>query len=490
MNVVLVYPNINGFHEDNYHFGLASIVSVCREAGHHVKVKIIASTDDYDDLLTEVTEFNPRVVGFSTVSSQYNFVKTMAAQVKKTAPDVITVCGGVHPTIAPQALLESDHLDGFFIGESEQVFLEFLEKVEKGECYRDTDNFAYVKDGDLVKNALRPLIQKLDELPYPDKELYPYEETILKLRYAPFFFTRGCPYECTYCSNQALADTYGRLRNFPRFRSPESCIQEIEQTLEMYHELVTHIVIADDIFGLNTEWRQEFCDKYSERVLKRFGKQFMILMRVEMINDKLLTMLKAAGCFKVFFGVESGNEEMRKSILLRNMTNKTIIDAFDLCREYGLETLAVNIIGFPGETEEMIMDTVKLNRRLNPTISGVNIFYPYSGTELGDKCFDEGLVDLDKFETFSSERRETVLNYSDEHKEMLSYYYSNWGVLVKPYDVKQRIEKFRRRTVSVLGKVGLLESARRTKRMLLYPFKGKERAAMQKLQDGRWVSTK
>jgi len=490
MNVLLVYPNINGFHEDNYHFGVASLVSVCREAGHNVKATIVGSIDDYEVLVEEVKEFEPSVVGFSSVSSQFNFVKAMAARVKAQAPDVLTLCGGVHPTLAPDALLESDDLDGFFMGESEHALVEFLDKVENGLPYRDTDNFAYVRDGEVVKNPLRPLVQNLDELPFPDKEIYPYEETVLNRRYAPFFFTRGCPYICTYCSNQAIAKTYGRPRNLPRFRSPESCIREIETTLEKYHDLANHVVIGDDIFGLNTEWRREFCEKYTARVLNRFGKKFMILMRVEMINEKLVSMLKAAGCFKVFFGVESGNEEMRKRILRRDMSNQTIIDAFDLCHRYGLETLAVNIIGFPGETEEMIKDTISLNRRLNPTISGVNIYYPYSGTELGNQCFDDGLVDLEKFETFSNERRETVLNYDDDQKTMLSYYYANWPFLVKPYDLRIRLNRARRGVRDALATVGLLDSVRNTKKLLLYPLRSKERAAIRKLREGRWVSMK
>jgi radical SAM superfamily enzyme YgiQ (UPF0313 family) len=125
-----------------------------------------------------------------------------------------------------------------------------------------------------------------------------------------------------------------------------------------------------------------------------------------------------------------------------------------------LETLAVNIIGVPGESEKEILDTVKLNRRLRPTASGVNIFYPYKGTELGDKCFKEGLVDKERFLSFSNERRETVLKYSEEHKKMLSYYYDNWEILVDPYNFKLRLVKF-------LKTIGTIEFARKAKKMLL-----------------------
>jgi len=264
---------------------------------------------------------------------------------------------------------------------------------------------------------------------------------------------------CTYCSNHALAELYERKRNYPRFRSPETCIQEIEEVVEKYSKRIDFIWILDDIFGLNNEWREEFCEKYR----KRIKKKFMVQARVEMANDHLFSLLKGAGCFRVLFGVESGNETVRNEIMGRKMTNDDIINAFDLCHKHGLETLAVNIIGIPGESEEMILDTINLNRRLNPTISGVNIFYPYRGTVLGDKCFKEGLVDEERFQEFSNERRETILKYSEEHKKMLSHYYDNWAILVDPYNIKLRL-------VKALKTIGAIGFARRIKRMLFSPF--------------------
>lgn len=456
MNVLFVYPNINGYHYDNYHFGLASLVSVTRKEKHNIKVVIISERSEYNHLLDEVKSFKPVVIGFSSVSSQFNYVKEMAALLKEWFPSITIICGGVHPTINTDALLETEMINGFFVGESELSIIEFLNKIEKGESFKETDNFAYVQNRVVVRNKLKALIENLDILPHPDKEIYPYKKTITDLGYAPFFFARGCPYMCTYCSNHALAKLYGRKRNYPRFRSPETCVREIEEVMEKYDKFIEFVWIMDDIFGLNNKWREEFCEKYKSRIKKKF----MILIRVEMANDSLFDMLKAAGCFRVFFGVESGNEKVRSEIMGRKMSNDEIVNAFDLCHKHGLETLAVNIIGIPGESEKEILDTVKLNRRLRPTASGVNIFYPYKGTELGDKCFKEGLVDEERFLGFSNERRETVLKYSEEHKKMLSYYYDNWAILVDPYNIKLRL-------VKILKTISILEFARKAKKMLL-----------------------
>ena len=180
-------------------------------------------------------------------------------------------------------------------------------------------------------------------------------------------------------------------------------------------------------------------------------------MGVEMCtSDKLLKMLKESVCFRIFVGVESGDEKQRLDVLDRKMSDATIIKAFEMCRKMGLETLAVNIIGFPDETEEMIKRTIKLNQILKPTISAANVFYPYKGTELGDKCFKENLVDLKRFENFDNERRESILNFSEDHHKMIMSYYNNWDKLILPIWTKQRLFPLLRDVLIKLHLIGLM----------------------------------
>jgi anaerobic magnesium-protoporphyrin IX monomethyl ester cyclase len=453
MKFAAVYTNVNGFHYEAYHFGLASIVSMARQAGHDVTVSTIETAEEIPGVIDEIVAYAPKVIGFTTVSSQYHFVKEIAAELKKRLPDCIVVAGGVHPTISPNALLETDDIDVFFIGESEFSFVEFLEKVEAGEDYRGVENLAYKLDGKVHKNPNKPLIDNLDVIPYPDREVYPYAETLKKVGYAPFFFSRGCPFLCTYCANHALAMVYGKKTNPVRDRSPESCIQEIEFVLDRYG--IDAISIEDDVFGINKKWRREFLSLYKERIQPR-GVKFMCLLRVELAKEDFIAELKEAGCTQIFFGVESGDEEIRTVMMARRMSNQVIIDAFDLCRKYGIDTLAVNIIGMPGESKQQIKNTIKLNRRIKPTVSAVNIFYPYRGTILGDRCFNDGLVDMERFETFSKERRDSVLNFPASHRRMLQRYHRDWQLLVNPYDLKGWI-------IWALRRVGLFETVRTIK---------------------------
>jgi len=463
LNVLFVYTNIDGFHLDNYHFGLATLVSITKNLGHNCKVELLGKKEHYANYEKTINEFQPDIVGFSSVSSQFLFVKDLAKIAKDILPNVITIAGGVHPTLSPDSLLETDYLDGFLRGECEIALEDFLDRVSNGLPYKETDNFAYVDDGKVITNELKPLINDLDTLPLPDKDIYPYFENSIKLTTgAPFFFTRGCPYTCTYCMNQSFADLYNRKRNFPRYRSPESCIQEIEYVAEKYHKDIEYLYIGDDIFGPNLKWRKEFCTKYKKRIFEKYNKKFMVLLRVEMCqNEETLKILKNAGAFKVFFGVESGDEAQRREVLDRKMTDATIQKAFDNCRNNGLETLAVNIIGFPNETEEMIKKTIKLNRKLKVTTSGVNVFYPYKGTPLGDHCFENDLVDLDKFNNFINERRESSLKFSEKHHKMIDKYYRNWAFLVHPVYtyIGLHVRYIKYRDI-ILKKLGIYEFAK------------------------------
>ncbi|RJP27184.1 MAG: radical SAM protein [Candidatus Omnitrophota bacterium] len=426
MNILFIYTNINAYHSDYYSFGLASIISVTKASGHTARLSIVNSFNDYRMVLREIDEFNPQVIGFTSVSSQFMFVNKLAAKIKEKYKDTIIVCGGTHPTINPDCLLESRDIDGIFIGEAENSFIEFLQKIESGDDFKTTDNFGYVENNKLITNKLKPLVSDIASLPYPDKTTYPYAKVIRKTFYAPFLFLRGCPCNCAYCSNHAIAKKYSLMAFFPRYRNPESSIREIEEAFKLSR--IKFIRIVDEIFGIDAKWREEFCNSYKKRIKVKFH----CFTRPDIVTPDYIKLLKDSGCHSISIGIESGNEHIRNFIMKRKISDKQIINAFDLAHKYGLKTSAINMIGLPQESEEMVWDTIKLNRRVKPTISGVNIFYPYKGTELGEYCFKNGLVDTEAYSKFSNERRESILLFSKEYRDKLIYYKNRWRAFVYP----------------------------------------------------------
>lgn len=432
MKVLLVITNINGDHEIPYSIGLSSIASYIESRGHEQKIVDVREQEQYGRFLDQVEEYGPDLVGFTSVSSQFSSVKKLAEMVKNRHPEMKVVCGGVHTTIFPESVAECPSLDCVFVGESEYAFADYLDTLEGGGDWRELNNIAYVKGGNVIINKLNPLIQDIGSLPYPDKG-YLFEEAIRVEGTAVFFFSRGCPFQCTYCSNHALAKRYDMKMNKPRFREVDSCIDEILQA-RRDHDF-DRLIIGDDTFGLDKGWRLDFLEKYKHKI----DIPFQCLLRANVVEEGFIRQLKGAGCFRISFGVESGNDFIRNEVMKRNLSEKQIVDAFALCRKYGIETVALNIIGVPGETEEMIWDTVRLNRKIRPTLSGVNIFYPYKGTHLGDYCFANELVDEELYNDFSNERRDSVLRFDEGFKTRLRYFHSNWSYLVNPWNVKKRV---------------------------------------------------
>ncbi len=469
MKIFFVYTNINGFHADSFGDGIAQIMAVTKEAGHDIRQIQIFQKSEYSQLSEIVKDYKPDIVGFTSVSSQFSCVVELSDLVKKISSKIITVCGGVHTTLYPQCILESKSLDAVFIGDSEYPFLNFIEKVKNNETWKDCDNIAYNDNGKLKKNKLKKLLndEELGRLPHPDRTTYPFSRVLQTVGMAPFHFTRGCPFTCTYCSNIGIAKVYGQTRYSIRQADPEYAIQELEETIEQNPTIgpVYNISLTDDIFGLNKKWRREFLSLYRERI----KVPFICLLRCDVVTEDTMQDLAKGYCHTIQFGVESGSDYIRNVVMDRDMPRKTIVNAFQLAKKYGVNTNAINIIGVPGETKKMLLETVKLNKEISPTTSGVNIFYPYKGTPLGNKCFKEGLINIEKYNDFSNERRESVLNYSKEWLETLKYYRANWAREIFPFSYRRTFFrtvdglKQRIKNIPIVGPI-IKKSYQKTKR--------------------------
>jgi radical SAM superfamily enzyme YgiQ (UPF0313 family) len=245
----------------------------------------------------------------------------------------------------------------------------------------------WVRDGErIIKNEMRPLIEDLDELPFPDKSCLDFQKAIDgyngTIRY---IFSRGCVFSCAYCSNKALSDVYGG--KYFRIRSPQKAISEIEKDMHTY--TFTQIMFDDDTIHIDKKWFLEFFDLYRKQV----RIPFKCNIRPDIIDEEIVDALKDAGVARVNIGVEHGNEEFRKNYLNRDMTNLQIIQTFALFRQHNIDCFAHLMVGLPYENKRIFLDTVRLCRKLaisqgNP----INVFHPYPATPLGDLCEKKGWV--------------------------------------------------------------------------------------------------
>lgn len=414
MRVLFIYPDIL-LGKGTYHQGLGYISSVLKQEGHDTFVYHIQNEISESELHQHINNIKPDLIGFTSSTNQYPFVRLYSKWIKEGF-NVPVIVGGIHATLNPHQTIKNKNIDMVCVGEGEYPMLEVVNNLENGKRIDNIANLLIKQDSKLIENKVRPLIEDLDKLPFPDREVFSYDK-ILKNSFhtADFIAGRGCPYRCTYCCNHALGQLYEGLGNYIRFRSPLSVLNEIKEVTERYS--VQRLTFRDDTFTLRPKWVREFCNLYK----KEFDLPFQCNTRAETANKELFNNLKNAGCDRIQFGVESGNEWLRKSVLNRQMSNNHIIKAFSIAKDVGLETLAYIMIGFPFETKEMIEETISLVQLLNPDYIQISIFYPYPGTELFQICLENGFLTSKK--KYSYAELGTTLNLDTLTEDQINYYY-------------------------------------------------------------------
>lgn len=398
--------------------GVAYLSAALKKAGHTTKL-LCPWKFNTGEISNKIEKFKPEIVAFSTVSDQFELAKKIISFIhnKYSLPIVL---GGTHPTVAPEECINVEGIRGICIGEGDEAIVEFVDLFQKKKNYLKTKNFWFKEKKAIIKNKIRPLIQNLDSLPFPDRDLFSEYISISDV-IVEFMASRGCPFQCSYCVNKVLQGYYG-LAGFVRYRSVNNLLKEIKEVLTKYRQ--THsgqspktITFHDDTFTLNKKWLEEFSDKYE----KEIKQPYAVNGRVETINDGVILLLKKSGCVELKIGLESGNERIRREMLGRPMSNKQIINAFNLCRKYGLLTSSFNMIGIPGESEKEIKDTINLNRKIKPSVVGVSIFRPYPGTKLYNICKENGWISNRKAVSFFE--GVSVLDLPTITHEKISYYY-------------------------------------------------------------------
>ncbi len=442
MNVVFIYLDIRTdirIYSGQYHEGLASLSAVLKKAGHHVYLIHVTHPLTRDELSERLHQHNPDLIGFSTMTNYFHYMKEWAAWLKKDFSSTQILCGGVHPTLAPEESIAVDGLDMICIGEGEEPLLELCQRLEDGKEFIDIRNFWIKRNGQVYRNSIRPLLVDLDQLPNPDADIFDFKSLMSsKEKYAVFTASRGCPYQCTYCCNSAIRAVYPNPGDYVRFRSVERVIGHVNHTLDKY-PFLKYIAFNDDILGLNIEWLREFAEKYTTKI----GLPFLCNARIDLVKPDFIDLMKRSGCTTLYIGVESGNERIRSQVLNRRITNEQMIRAFDMCRKAGIQTRTYNMVGLPFEDLRKIDETIRLNARLAPIGVMVSIFYPYPGTHLEQACVENGFITSKRFDSYEEG---TILVQPTISKQEVEFAYRYFKLFFRAHSITRklpvRLEKY------------------------------------------------
>jgi len=206
----------------------------------------------------------------------------------------------------------------------------------------------------------------------------------------PVEFSRGCVYQCSYCSAPSYAKMFQSAGKWLRFKTVDRLMAEIEFYASAY-KVEYFYFIAETFLAMPQAMRQEFYRRY-----RAIGIPFWFNTRPETIRDEDMKALEEIGCHRISVGIESGNEPFRRNVLRRQYGNDQVLRAVEMIQKTNIEFSVNNMIGFPDENRELFFDTVELNRQFKAHSHTVSIFHPFRGTDLYDRCIQMGYWDPQK----------------------------------------------------------------------------------------------
>lgn len=392
--------------------GIMQISATAKLAGHKTCLGVLSE----ENVLKKIEKEKPDVIAYSGSTGEHKLYFKFNCGLKKKYPELKTIMGGPHATFFPERTLEDARLDAVCIGEGDNAFPQFLDRVGQGRDFSDLENIMVKKE---KRPKLGPLVQNLDSLPFPDRSLF-YDSGENDNPIKHFFVTRGCPYDCTYCFNKPFREMYPGQR-YIRRRSVDSIIEEIIEVRERWP--LKYIKFYDDIFVFKSnDWLKEFAEKYS----KEISLPFFCLMRANLVTEEIADLLKKAGCKAVSMSVESSNDRIRREILKREMTNEQIKRAYKLCGERGMAIQSNNILGLPTSKIEDDIATADFNIECGAkqdvvVMAEFGTAHPYPGTELGKLCKERGIYDPEEgfYDMHMSYHDESPLNsFTPKEKRM------------------------------------------------------------------------
>ena len=355
------------------------------------------------DFRRKVAEFKPDFMIYSVVED--TFLQTLSMMREIADFDIPHLVGGVFPTMASEVCFAADEINFMAIGEGERTVREAAEAIRLGTSLDDiAGTWRKRPDGTVQKNPMGSL-SEMDRV-IPDFSLFhssrfnrPMGGRVFRMM--PIESYRGCPYSCTYCNSptQRKIAMRNKLGKYLRRNSTEFLRDKLRILCDTYQP--EFIFFVDDVFLARP--RQEifdFCDMYEE-----FKLPFYFNTRAEGCDTEIMQRLKEVGCYRIAFGIESGNEQYRQHVLRRKISNKEILRRFEMIADSGIPFSINLIIGMPGETREMVMDTIRLARSVRGYDSVTSfIFTPYHGTPLREAAVENGWLDSDTITKHNTSR--------------------------------------------------------------------------------------
>jgi radical SAM superfamily enzyme YgiQ (UPF0313 family) len=388
-------PVFNNLYFNSPPLGIAYIAAVLER--ERVPVRILdAAVEDLteEETLERIAAIAPDLLGITSTTNFFGNAVDLADRVKRRFPRMLTLLGGPHVSAEAEAAMRHPSFDYGCIGEGEMTTLELARTLADGGALDDIQGLVYRVNGQLVKNAPRPLIADLNILPEPARHLLPLMRYVPQPNDGPYLpktamvSSRGCPYRCIFCDHGIYGHTY---RSF----NPQRIVDEMEGLVRRYG--IRDIAFVDSLFMINTK---RVADITAEIVRRGVKVHWTCTVRANIATRDLLANMKAAGCWRVRIGIESANPDILR-LIHKDVTPDQVRRAVNDAHELGLHPKGFFMIGHPTETRETLAAAIRFARALPLTDVTVQINTPMPGAPQWTMYRDYGILLTTQLEKFT-----------------------------------------------------------------------------------------
>ena len=396
MKVLFINPPFTGFGGMEGHGGrqaplnLAYLASYLRAVQPHHEIAIFdgeAYGADFEEVNEFIKTFKPQLVGLTMPTPAYLHVLEIAKMAKEYSKGCWVVVGGPHPSAFASETTREENIDFSISGEGEMSFSLLIKTLETGGSLESIGGLAYKTDEGVHYNTNKTLIDNLDDIPFPARDLLPMDRYVItgpkrvSGRLGGNMITsRGCPYDCTYCDSKVMWTRAARLR------SVGNIVDEIQECKDTYG--IGEINFHDDIFPMSKNHTIEVCKEIQRR---KIDIRWVCMNRVNFCYPEVMEEMYKAGCRKIMFGFESGSNEILK-LIKKKATIEQAQEAVKICRSSGIKVMGSFMIGNIGEDEHSIRQTIDFSKSLDLDTASFFVSIPFPGTELFTQASEKGYL--------------------------------------------------------------------------------------------------
>ncbi len=430
LGILYIAAKLREYGYEVYIHDLHRAFYLCRQNGYFSQKNLSDFFEDHFASILKKRDFD--VLGISCL---FNVASTTVNEMgnicRSISPDTVIVTGGHYPTSMYREVLEQGTCDYVLLGEAEETFIWLLDNVDNTLFSDLVINNPHIADRTCNNrsNKVPAVIQDLDSIPMPAWDLLPNSEEYITeslhagrvgssastaaIRSAGILTTRGCPMRCTFCAAHGV---HGRKI---RAHSIEYMMRHIDWLVERYD--INHLLIEDDMFNFSSNRTIEFCRALLTKHPERFSIEFPNGLAVWNLDEEVVENLKKIGLQTVTIAIESGNQYVQKHILKKNLNLDVVRQKIDMLKRHDIGIRAFFIVGFIGETIEMMQDTVQFALDIDIDWAEIKVFTPLAGSEMYDIAEEKGYLVGDTSEHVYGRCRIKTPQFSPEQVEDLRY---------------------------------------------------------------------